>query len=221
MISRITRVCFLFRLNRFYFIWYAAPFFLALFLNCFAEYITFGAILTTVVFSTSEGGEGLAPRADYEHYLLSLYTGEFLGRSIFCILKGLIPSFKSKRVWIALFTPLSVMIFFAYVAWYRFMDSILVIFVLFIVMGFTNGIVHASCYTAIPRNTPPGHTEMVMSVAIISEAAGMLVAGLLGLHIEQYFYWHCRYQSDHTTMADCLTRSSNMLFWAGKTRWPL
>lgn len=192
-------------------VWNSFHHMLMLFLVYFGEYMILSAILTTLVFEGSGVGPEFVPRGHFEHYVLSTMVGEFLGRAFISMLRAITPGFYFTSAPILAFFPLAETIFLVLATWFRLVPAVWIIWLLCFIQGTACGMIFSNSYHTIARRFISQHIIFNITLASILETAGILTAGLLGLHVETLLKEHCIYRMGN--MSDCFTRSMDSRFW--------
>ena len=183
-------------------IWYNMPLALSIHASTFARYLIPQAIATTIVFPSA----GFSPRDHYQYYLLTLFIGEFIGKSYGFLAQSLNCARHpyTKHTWIfSTFNVLS-LIFLVFVSWFRFLPHVGIVIVICLAVSLSVGLV--ICFTFEAANGEPNSVSMEFSRAVLSTpiSAGYLGASLLGLYVEPSLLEHCVYITGNA--AYCLTR---------------
>lgn len=184
---------------------------LMLFVVYFSEYIILSAILTTLVFDGVGVGPEFAPRGHFEHYVLSTTVGEFLGRSFVSMLRAAAPGFFFTFSPVLVFLTLAETIFLALATWFRLVPEVWIIWLLCFVQGTACGMIFSNSYHVIARKFISSHVIFNVTLASILETAGILTAGLLGIHVESVLKEHCLHHLGNKS--DCFTRNMDSTFW--------
>lgn len=192
-------------------VWNCFHHMIMLFLVYFSEYIILSAILTTLVFDGTGDGPEFTPRGHFEHYVLSTMVGEFLGRTFISMLRSVAPGFFFTTSPILAFFPLSESIFLVLAAWYRLVPKVWIIWLLCFVQGTACGMIFSNSYHLIARRYISSHVIFNINLASILETAGILTAGLLGIHIELVLKEQCLRHVGNESL--CLTKSMDSSFW--------
>lgn len=190
---------------------------LILFMVYFGEYIILSAILTTLVFEDAGVGPEFAPRGHFEHYVLSTMVGEFLGRSFISMLRAIAPGFFFTAAPILAFFPLAETIFLVLATWFRLVPAVWIVWLLCFIQGTACGMIFSNSYHTISRRFFSQHIIFIVTLASILETAGILTAGLLGIHIETLLKEHCMVHVGNKS--DCFTRSMDVSFWESGNRF--
>lgn len=197
--------------ERLHSVWNSFHHLLILFLVYFGEYIVLSAILTTLVFEGAGVGPEFVPRGHFEHYVLSTMVGEFLGRSFISMLRAVAPGFFFTSAPVLAFFPLAETIFLLLATWYRLVPEVWIVWLLCFIQGTACGMILSNSYHTIARRFLSQHVIFTITLASILETAGILTAGLLGLHIESLLKEHCIHHLGNRS--DCFTRSMDSRFW--------
>ena len=184
---------------------------LMLFVVYFSEYIILSAVLTTLVFDGVGVGPEFAPRGHFEHYVLSTMVGEFLGRSFISMLRAVAPGFFFTLSPVLVFLPLAETIFLVLATWFRLVPQVWIIWLLCFIQGTACGMIFSNSYHIIARRFISSHVIFNVTLASILETAGILTAGLLGIHVESVLKEHCLHQLGNKS--DCFTRNMDSTFW--------
>lgn len=192
-------------------VWNSFHHMLILFMVYFAEYIILSAILTTLVFEDAGVGPEFAPRGHFEHYVLSTMVGEFLGRSFISMLRAIAPGFFFIAAPILAFFPLAETIFLVLATWFRLVPAVWIVWLLCFIQGTACGMIFSNSYHTITRRFFSQHVIFLVALASVLETAGILTAGLLGIHVETLLKEHCVVQVGNKS--DCFTRSMDASFW--------
>lgn len=192
-------------------VWNSFHHMLILFMVYFGEYIILSAILTTLVFKDAGEGPEFAPRGHFEHYVLSTMVGEFLGRSFISMLRAIAPGFFFTSAPVLAFFPLAETIFLVLATWFRLVPAVWIVWLLCFIQGTACGMIFSNSYHTISRRFFSQHIIFIVTLASILETAGILTAGLLGIHIETLLKEHC--MAHVGNKSDCFTRSMDASFW--------
>lgn len=192
-------------------VWNSFHHILMLFLVYFGEYIILSAILTTLVFEGAGVGPEFVPRGHFEHYVLSTMVGEFLGRAFISMLRAIAPGFFFTASPILAFFPLAETIFLVLATWFRLIPEVWIVWLLCFIQGTACGMIFSNSYHTITRRFFSQHVIFIVTLASILETAGILTAGLIGIHVETALKKHCIYQLGNESV--CFTRSMDSNFW--------
>ena len=192
-------------------VWNSFHHMLMLFLVYFSEYIILSAILTTLVFDGAGVGPEFGPRGHFEHYVLSTMVGEFLGRSFISMLRAVAPGFFFTSSPVLAFFPLAETIFLVLATWFRLVPEVWIIWLLCFIQGTACGMIFSNSYHIIARRFISSHVIFNVTLASILETAGILTAGLLGIHVESVLKEHCLHHVGNKS--DCFTRNTDTSFW--------
>lgn len=172
-----------------------------------AEYLIIQAIITTIAFPNAP----FPPRDHYQYYIFTFLGGELFGRSYLVVAASIKPEWGSKlvirRLWILAIMEWAHLVFFCFLAWYRFVHSVSLVLVLSFTAGVIIGVMYNNMLALYSEISDPQIREFTLGYASVATGAGALTAGLLGLVIEPWLRNHClkvAISSDY-----CLTRPIN------------
>ena len=188
-----------------------------LFLIYFSEYIILTAILTTLVFTGAGRHPAFSPRGHFGHYVLSTMIGEFLGRSFISMLRAVAPGFFFNSSLLLAFFPLAETIFLVLSTWFQLVPEVWIIWLFCFIQGTACGMIFSNSYHTIARRVVSHHATFCVTLASILETAGILTAGLVGLHVESTLKEHCLHHARNAS--NCLTRNTDSLFWEFGSRF--
>ena len=192
-------------------VWNSSHHMLMLFLVYFSEYIILSAILSTLIFEGAGVGPEFVPRGHFEHYVLSTMVGEFLGRTFISMLRAVSPGFFFNSGPLLALLPLAETIFLILATWYQLVSQVWVIWLLCFILGTACGMIFSNSYHIIARRFISHHVIFSITLTSILETAGILTAGLLGIHVEKTLKEHCLHHFGNKS--NCLTRSRDSSFW--------
>jgi len=181
------------------------------FLVYFSEYIILTAILSTLVFTGAGLGPTFSPRGHFGHYILSTMVGEFLGRSFISMLRAVQPGFFFNSSLPLAFFPLAETIFLVFSTWFQLVPEVWIIWLFCFIQGTACGMIFSNSYHILARRVVSHHVIFCVTLASILETAGILTAGLVGLHVESTLKEHCLHHARNTS--SCLTRNTDPLIW--------
>ena len=166
-------------------------FVIALFVAYVSEYLIIQAVITTMAFPSAP----FPPRVHYQYYIFIFLSGEFIARSYLAVCSSIIPSLVSrlviKRIWLLSVVLLVHLVFFLFVAWYRFIHSVWIVFVFIFTAGLCAGATFTNSFVVVSESTEPRYREFAMGFATIGMGAGTFTAGVIGLIAEPAIREHC------------------------------
>lgn len=170
-----------------------------------AEYLIIQAVITTIAFVDAP----FPPRDHYQYYIFVFLGGEFFGRSYLIFFSYIKPSWIPKliirRLWVLATAEVSILIFFIFAAWYRFLPSVSLPLIISFIAGVIIGIMYVNMLAVFTEIEDDTQREFVLGYASAATGCGAFTAGLLGLVIEPWLRHHClkvAISSDY-----CFTRS--------------
>lgn len=169
------------------------------------EYLIIQAVITTIAFVDAP----FPPRDHYQYYIFVFLGGEFFGRSYLIFFSYIKPSWIPKliirRLWALATAEVSILVFFIFAAWYRFLPSVSLPLIIAFIAGVIIGIMYVNMLAVFTEIEDDTQREFVLGYASAATGCGAFTAGLLGLVIEPWLRHHClkvAISSDY-----CFTRS--------------
>ena len=170
-----------------------------------AEYLIIQSVITTIAFPSAP----FPPRDHYQYYIFIFLFGELFGRSYLIVLSYLMPSMAPKlivrRIWFLAAAEVSILVFFLFAAWFRFLTNVSIVLILAFIGGLIIGVMYVNMLAIYSEIEDPKSREFVLGYAAASTGAGAITAGLLGLLIEPWLRHHCL--SVVLDSSFCFTRS--------------
>lgn len=156
-----------------------------------AEYLIIQSVITTIAFPSAP----FPPRDHYQYYIFIFLFGELFGRSYLIVLSYLMPSVAPKlivrRIWFLAAAEVSILVFFLFAAWFRFLTNVSIVLILAFIGGLIIGVMYVNMLAIYSEIEDPKSREFVLGYAAASTGAGAITAGLLGLLIEPWLRHHC------------------------------
>ncbi|XP_068739937.1 uncharacterized protein [Montipora capricornis] len=170
-----------------------------------AEYLIIQSVITTIAFPSAP----FPPRDHYQYYIFIFLFGELFGRSYLIVLSYLMPSLAPKlvihKIWFLAAAEMSILVFFLFAAWYRFLTDITIVLVFAFIGGLIIGVMYVNMLAIYSEIEEPKSREFVLGYASAATGAGAITAGLLGLLFEPWLRHHCL--TVETNGSFCFTRS--------------
>ena len=170
-----------------------------------AEYLIIQAVITTIAFPSAP----FPPRDHYQYYIFIFLFGELFGRSYLIVCSSLMPKVAPKlivrRIWFLAAAEVSILVFFLFAAWFRFLTDVSIVLILSFIGGLIIGVMYVNMLAIYSEVEDPKSREFVLGYAAASTGAGAITAGLLGLLIEPWLRHHCL--SVVLNSSFCFTRS--------------
>ena len=172
-----------------------------------SEYLIIQSVITTIAFPSAP----FPPRDHYQYYIFIFLFGELFGRSYLIVLSYFVSNATSKfiirRIWFLAIAEVSILIFFLFAAWFRFLPDVSIVLILAFIGGIIIGVMYVNMLAIYSEIEDPRSREFVLGYASAATGAGAITAGLLGLVIEPWLRYHCL--SVVANSSFCFTRSSS------------
>ena len=169
------------------------------------EYLIIQSVITTIAFPSAP----FPPRDHYQYYIFIFLFGELFGRSYLIVLSYVMPSLAPKlivrRIWYLAAAEVSILGFFLFAAWFRFLTDVSIVLILAFIGGLIIGVMYVNMLAIYSEIEDPKSREFVLGYASAATGAGAITAGLLGLLVEPWLRHHCL--SVVLDSSFCFTRS--------------
>ncbi|KAI6245729.1 hypothetical protein HI914_06283 [Erysiphe necator] len=163
------------------------PYMLPLLLVYIAEYTINQGITPTLLFPLDKTPFS-SYRSFYPTYAFLYQTGVFISRSS-------LPFFTLNSLYIPSLLQVLNLVLLTMQALYFFLPFVEIIFVITFWEGLLGGAVYVNTFAAIMRNRNGEEREWSLAATTVSDSAGILIAGIIGIFIEpQLCEWNIRYK---------------------------
>jgi len=146
-----------------------------LFLVYFAEYVINQAIFPVMKFPSDSMFDG----KEYEYYQFLYQVGVFISRSS-------VNFFQIKYLWCIAFWQVVNMFFLGTVAYFNFIPSIWIIFVIIIYEGLLGGALFVNAFYLVAEEVEDNLKEFCMSSISFWYSVGILAAGATGIGVQKW-----------------------------------
>ena len=178
------------------------------FIAWFSEYMIIESVVTTLAFADAP----FKPRDHYQYYIFVLVSGEMMGKSYLVISSYIkeewVEKAKFPYLWVLATIEAMLLVFFVLAAWYRFLPSVWIVFLLLFTCGAVIGVFYVNGMTFFRNSVKDRYQEFAMGYISVSMGGGILAAGLLGLYVEPLLREHCTMFANNTDF--CFTRSKSL-----------
>ncbi|XP_032233338.2 uncharacterized protein LOC116615642 [Nematostella vectensis] len=190
--------------------WKIFPQFIYCFWAAISVWLSSHAILTTIVYPTSN----IAPRDTFQFYSLAMNISRCIGGILYSAYSHMYPDRVRafRHIWLLSALCLAHMVFAVFASWYRFLPGLSVTIMFCASFGFTEGWLWVFVFMGIKdmfgnvRDAGYG-----LSIAQSGRQVAYLIAGMLGVRLEAVLLRHCR---DELFLGEyCLSRSNAVRGW--------
>ncbi|PFX31777.1 protein btn-1-like [Stylophora pistillata] len=185
---------------------------ISLFLSFLAEYISAVSVVTTISFPNSH----FLPRDHFLIYLLSYFTGRFVGRGYLLLFAWLLPDenefLHCNKTWIFTMLQMAQLTLLIFNSLYHFFTYIWIIICICSTLGLVGGMMCVNAPHAIAQHVESEEREFALGLMSAGSSSGVLVGALIGLAVESSLRKHC-VEHYPNIKEFCFTRYHNTTGW--------
>ena len=160
------------------------PYMIPLFMVYVSEYTINQGVAPTLIFPLPSS-PFTEYRSFYPFYSFLYQLGVFVSRSS-------TPFFRIHRVYVPSMLQVVNLVFLTLQAFLNFVPSVYLIFIVIFWEGLLGGAVYVNTFAEIMENVPYAEREFSLSSASVSDSAGIVTAGFIGMAME---VWLCDWQA--------------------------